>query len=123
LSADGRLVVFQSVASNLGSESGCPPAAYDTNLLPDIYLLDRGTRCVSRLSGSPAADWWSPSVAPAIDGAGRIVLFSSTQPVDREVASDFNLFERLILGRGAGPMRKSSSPEAVTAGMAQRYGC
>ena len=97
LSADGRLVVYQSVASNLGSALGCPPTSEDTNLVPDIYLLDRGTRCITRISGSPAAVWWSPSVAPAIDGAGTIVLFSSTQPVDGEVTNVFNLFERAML--------------------------
>jgi Tol biopolymer transport system component len=96
LSADGRLVVYQSVASNLGSARGCPPTSEDTNLLPDIYVLDRGTRCITRISGSPAAVWWSPSVAPAIDGAGTIVVFSSTQPVDGEVTSVFNLFEAML---------------------------
>jgi Tol biopolymer transport system component len=96
LSADGRLVVYQSVASNLGSATGCPPASQDANLLPDIYLLDRHTQCVTRISGSSAPDWWSPSVAPAIDGAGTVVLFSSTQLVDGEVTSNFNLFERLV---------------------------
>jgi Tol biopolymer transport system component len=110
LSADGRLVVYQSVASNLGSAPGCPPTSQDTNLLPDIYLLDRGTQCVTRISGSSAADWWSPSVAPAIDGAGTIILFSSTQPVDGEVTSDLNLFARLILSRGGGPVRRRTPP-------------
>jgi len=110
LSADGRLVVYQSVASNLGSATECPPTSPDTNLLPDIYVFDRSTRCVTRISGSPAADWWSPSVAAAIDGAGTIVLFSSTQPVDAEVTTDFNLFARLILGRGAGHVRRSPPP-------------
>ena len=110
LSADGRLVVYQSVASNLGSATGCPPTSQDTNLLPDIYLLDRVTQCVTRISGSSSEDWWSPSVAPAIDGAGTVVLFSSTQPVDGEVTSDLNLFERLILRRGAGHVCRSPLP-------------
>ena len=123
LSADGRLVVFQSVASNLGSTTGHPSTSRDTNLLPDIYLLDRGTQCVTRISGSPAADWWSPSVAPAIDGAGTIVLFSSTHPVDGEVTNDFDLFEHLVPGRGAGHVRRSSPPSVVTFGLARRSGC
>ena len=97
LTADGRLVVYQSIASNLGSAPGCPPTSQDTNLLPDIYMLDRVTRCTTRISGSPAAVWWSPSVAPAINGAGTIVLFSSTQPLDGEVTSDVSLFERAML--------------------------
>jgi hypothetical protein len=96
LSADGRVVVYQSMASNLGSAPECPHASRDTNLLPDIYLLDRCTHCVTRISGSSAAEQWSSSVAPALDAAGTIVLFSSTRPIGDEVTSDFNLFERLI---------------------------
>jgi hypothetical protein len=98
LASDGRLVVYQSVASNLGSAPGCPPAPQDTNLLPDIYLLDRETQCVSRISGSSAAVWWSPSVAPAIDEAGTIVLFSSTHQVGGEMTSELSLFERAVVG-------------------------
>ena len=93
LSADGRYVVYQSVASNLGSGSGCPRTARDTNLLPDVYLFDRATRCVTRISGSTTHEWWTPSVAPAIDGTGSLVVFSSTQPVgEDDVSTDFDLF-------------------------------
>ena len=93
LSADGRYVVYQSVASNLGSGSGCPRTPRDTNLLPDVYLFDRATRCVNRISGSTTHEWWTPSVAPAIDGTGSLVVFSSTQPVgDDDISTDFDLF-------------------------------
>ena len=93
ISADGRYVVFQSVASNLGTRRGCPPRAPDENLLPDVYLLDRTTGCVMRISGSPAQEWWTPSVAPAISGSGNIVVFSSSHPISRDdVTTDFDLF-------------------------------
>jgi Tol biopolymer transport system component len=93
ISADGRYVVFQSVASNLGTRRGCPPRARDENLLPDVYLLDRATGCVTRISGSPAREWWTPSVAPAISGSGKIVAFSSSQPSSEDdVTTDFDLF-------------------------------
>jgi Tol biopolymer transport system component len=93
ISADGRYVVYQSVASNLGSGPGCPRQVSDTNLLPDVYLLDRTTRCVTRVSGSPALESWTPSVAPAIDGSGTVVAFSSTQPVSEDdLSTDFDLF-------------------------------
>jgi Tol biopolymer transport system component len=93
ISADGRYVVYQSVASNLGSGSGCPRPVSDTNLLADVYLLDRTTRCVTRVSGSPAVESWTPSVAPAINGSGAVVVFSSTQPVSEDdVSTDFDLF-------------------------------
>ena len=100
LSADGRYVAYQSVASNLGSGPGCPRQVPDTNLLPDVYLLDRTTRCVTRISGSPTREWWTPSVAPAIDGTGSLVVFSSTQPVgEDDVSTDFDLFLFLRPGR------------------------
>jgi Tol biopolymer transport system component len=93
ISADGRHVVFQSLSSNLGSTGDCPRTRADTNLLPDVYLLDRMTGCMTRVSGSPADEWWTPSVAPAINGAGTLVVFSSTQWVDTtDVVSDFDLF-------------------------------
>jgi len=93
ISADGRYVVFQSVASNLRTRRGCPPRASDENLLPDVYLLDRTTGCVTRISGSPAHEWWTPSVAPAISGSGKIVAFSSSQPISEDdVTTDFDLF-------------------------------
>ncbi len=93
ISAGGRHVVFQSAASNLGSGPGCPPAVPDRNLLPDVYLLDRASGCMTRISGSPDQDWWAPSVAPAIDAAGAIIVFSTTQPGDEDdPGSDFDLF-------------------------------
>jgi Tol biopolymer transport system component len=93
ISADGRYVAYQSMASNLGSGAGCPHPVSDTNLLPDVYLFDRMTRCVTRISGSPGREWWTPSVAPAIDGAGTLVVFSSTQPIDEnDPSTDFDLF-------------------------------
>ena len=82
ISGDGRYIVFQSLASNLGSGPGCRGAISDTNLLPDVYLHDRTTRCVTRISGSAQKEWWTPSVAPAIDASGTLVVFSSTQPAD-----------------------------------------
>jgi Tol biopolymer transport system component len=93
ISADGRYVVYQSLASNLGSGPGCPPPVPDTNLLPDVYLFDRTTRCVTRVSGSPSREWWTPSVAPAIDSSGTLAVFSSTQPVgEDDLSTDFDLF-------------------------------
>jgi len=93
ISADGRYVVFQSVASNLGPGHGCRSRMPDKNLLPDIYLFDRTTGCVTRISGSPTREWWTPSVAPAISGSGALVTFSSTQPInENDVTTDLDLF-------------------------------
>lgn len=93
LSADGRYVVFESNASNLGAEPGCPRSASDTNLLPDVYVRDRVTRCIARLSGAAEHEWWTPSIAPAMAGSGHLVVFSSRQPAgDEDPGTDFDLF-------------------------------
>ena len=114
LSDDGEVVAYQSLASNLGSGPGCPRAGSDTNLLPDVYAFDRATRCVARISGSSGAEWWAPSVAPAIDASGGTIVFSSAQPSDADdPTTDFDLFhaadrqgsrERLRKARHVGPV-------------------
>jgi Tol biopolymer transport system component len=93
LSADGRWIVFQSLASNLGSRHPCPSTGRDQNLLSDIYLFDQMTGCVSRISRSPTEEWWNPSVAPSISALGDVVVFSSTQPAgDDDLGTDVKLF-------------------------------
>jgi Tol biopolymer transport system component len=97
LSDDGGVVAYQSLASNLGSGPGCPRAGGDTNLLPDVYAFDRATRCVARISGSSAAEWWTPSVAPVIGSLAGAIVFSSAQPSDADdVTTDFDLFQAVI---------------------------
>ncbi len=110
LSADGRYVVYQSIASNLGSRRGCPGSVTDTNLLPDVYLFDRASGCVTRISGSAEREWWTPSVVPAIDGAGSVVVFSTAQPDgDDDVSTDFDLWLRPTGPLRAAPPRQTSS--------------
>jgi Tol biopolymer transport system component len=102
LSDDGDVVAYQSLASNLGSGPNCSPAGSDTNLLPDVYAFDRATRCVARISGSSSAEWWTPSVAPAVDGSGGTIVFSSAQPSSADdPTTDVDLFEAVI-GKGGG---------------------
>jgi Tol biopolymer transport system component len=94
VSAGGRFVVFESLASNLASERRCRGEAADLNLLPDIYLMDVEAGRARRLStGGWPGEWWVPSVAPAIDGSGRIVAFSSRQPQSPDdVDTAFDLY-------------------------------
>jgi Tol biopolymer transport system component len=97
LSDDGGVVAYESLASDLGSRPGCPRAGRDTNLLPDVYAFDRARSCVARISGSSGAEWWAPSVAPAIDALGGTIVFSSAQPSDADdPTTDFDLFHALI---------------------------
>jgi hypothetical protein len=90
--------VLQSEASNLECARRCPPDRADENLLNDIYLFDRGAGVFTRLSGGPAS-WWAASLGPYIDATGRVVAFSSRQPIGPDdLTSDLDLF---ILSRDA----------------------
>jgi Tol biopolymer transport system component len=71
LSASGRYVVFESLASNLVSG--------DTNGAWDVFRHDRQTGTTTRVSVSSAgAQGNGPSIGAAITGYGDIVAFSST---------------------------------------------
>jgi Tol biopolymer transport system component len=92
LSGDGRVIAFESWASNLLCAGRCRDPDIDENLLPDIYLFDRTKGHLRRASGTGAA-WWTPSVAPGIDGTGAVVIFSSREPFGPEdMTADFDLF-------------------------------
>jgi Tol biopolymer transport system component len=98
ISADGRFVAFQSDASNLVCARRCAEAAADINLLWDVFLFDRTNGRIARMSEDDLGEWMEPSAGPAIDGAGRIVAFSSRHPVDaRDRGDDFDLFVRAVL--------------------------
>ncbi len=72
VSADGRYVAFESQATNL--------VPGDTNQLSDIFVKDRQTGAITRVSvrsdGNQAAD--GASVHPSISADGRYVAFEST---------------------------------------------
>jgi TolB protein len=92
LAGDGRVVAFESWASNLLCRGRCRGAEIDDNLLPDVYLFDRTTERFRRASGA-AAPWWTPSLGPGIDRTGGIVVFSSREPFGPEdLTADFDLF-------------------------------
>ncbi len=70
ISGDGRLVAFDSFASNLVPD--------DTNGVPDIFVRDRVSGVTTRVSVSSAgAQGNGPSFAPSISGDGRYVAFES----------------------------------------------
>jgi len=81
LSADGRLVAFHSLAGNL--------LPGDVNDQFDVFLRDRQTNSIERLSVTPLleeADYFSQT--PSISADGRFVAFSST--ATNLVANDTN---------------------------------
>ncbi len=91
MTADGRLVVFDSTASNLPC-GPCTQRVADDNLVTDIYAFDRTTGTFMRQSGAHAR-WWTPSVSPVADALGTTIVFSSRQPFgDGDPTADFDLF-------------------------------
>ena len=93
ISADGRFVAFQSDASDLVCGARCAPADEDINLVPDIFVFDRVSGGIKRLSGGSTGGWMEESVAPAMSAGGDVIAFSSRHPIDEhDVDHDFDLF-------------------------------
>ncbi len=75
LTADGGVVAFESVATNLTGD--------DADAVPDIFTRDLGagrTTLVSRASGAAGDKGTKRSVTPLISGDGRRVAFKSFAP-------------------------------------------
>jgi Tol biopolymer transport system component len=85
LSADGRYVAFESFGTNL--------VPGDTNGVTDIFVCDRSTGTLTRVSTTQAGD--EPNLdcyAPSLSADGRLVAFESTAsnlfPGDTNSVSD-----------------------------------
>jgi Tol biopolymer transport system component len=90
LSSDGRFVVFQSEASDLIQGE-------DFNLLWDVFVYDRSTDTMTRVSGDRDEAWMEPSVGPSIDARGSIVTFSSRHPTGAvDKGNDYDLYVAMI---------------------------
>ncbi len=95
ISADGRLVVFQSDASDMACARNCQPGTEDINLLPDVFVFDRITGQISPVSVSRDGTWMEESGTPVIDASGAVVVFASRHPISTgDVSNDFDLFVR-----------------------------
>lgn len=91
MSADGRFVAFQSVASNL--------VPYDNNMESDVFVYDREAATLSRASvTSTGAQAAGASYEPDLSADGRFVAFSSTainlDPADDSPWSDIFVHDR-----------------------------
>ena len=104
LSRDGRLVAFESGASNL--------VLGDTNFRRDVFVFDRHTGSTTRVSiDSQRNQGDGDSFAPAISADGRFVAFSSQ--ATNLVAGDFNRrVDIFVHDRQAGTTRRVSLGEA-----------
>ena len=97
VSDDGRFVAFQSQASDVLCMRHCTPSSEDINLLWDVFLLDRQSRVMTRVSGDEGGEWMAPSGGAAIDGAADVIVFSSRQPTEpTDLRNDYDLF---VVGR------------------------
>lgn len=93
ISEDGQIVAFQSEASDLLCHRRCPPAVEDINLLWDVFVMNRRTGTVRRVSRDATKEWMEPSTGPAINGSGKVVVFSSRHPIETsDTNNDFDLF-------------------------------
>ena len=91
ISADGRYVVFRSIASNL--------VPGDTNGAEDIFIHDRQTAQTTRVSvGSGARQANASSTSAAMSADGRYVAFTSAAsnlvPGDTNHALDIFVYDR-----------------------------
>jgi Tol biopolymer transport system component len=86
MSFTGRFVAFQSEANDLVTGE-------DFNLLWDVFVWDRATDAVARLSGDRQEVWLEPSSGPSIDAAGSVVAFSSRHPTGAgDTGNDYDLY-------------------------------
>jgi Tol biopolymer transport system component len=95
ISTSGTVVAFQSDASDLTCARRCAPALRDINLVADVFVFDRRTREIRRVSAGRTS-WMEPSLAPAVDGTGAVIAFSSRHPRDpSDQGDDYDLFVRV----------------------------
>jgi Tol biopolymer transport system component len=93
--ATGRLVVFESAATNLACGGRDRTACHkDLNLLADIFLWDRSTLQVTRVNTvTPELPWLEGGGYAAISLDGTTLAFLSRQPVsDADGRDTFDLF-------------------------------
>jgi Tol biopolymer transport system component len=96
ISADGSIIAFQSLASNLVCMKRCADDERAINLVSDVYVLDRASGAMTRASrDASGVEWMAPSRGPSLDHSGRVLTFSSRHPIDEaDVEHDDDLFIR-----------------------------
>ena len=112
VSADGRFVSFDSVASNLVSD--------DTNFRSDVFVRDRQAGTTRRVSvGSNGQQGDLDSAAPAIDTDGQVIAFRSAASTFVTEANQTPTFADDIFVRDARPpadlaLTLADSPDPAT---------
>jgi Tol biopolymer transport system component len=99
ISGDGRHVAFDSDASNL--------VPGDTNSLPDVYLHDRDSGSVERVSvASDGAEGNNPSAHAVVTPDGRYVAFGSF--ANNLVPGDTSFYDMFVRDRVTGSTERVS---------------
>ena len=110
ISDDGRFVVFSSRAPLVAADTAtCAPGTEPAANCPDVYLRDRQSGTISRLSvGSGGVQGNGPSSAPRISGDGRFVVFQSD--ASNLVAGDTNgVTDIFLVDRQTGTLTRVST--------------
>jgi hypothetical protein len=75
----------------------------------DVFLFDRRSGAMLRASADDRGEWMAPSGPPSLDHSGRVVAFSSREPVDEnDTDNDDDLYVRVRTGRN--DRRSGASP-------------
>ncbi|MBI4750657.1 MAG: PD40 domain-containing protein [Acidobacteria bacterium] len=99
INADGRIIVFQSVATNLVT------GQTDSANIVDVFVFDRQagtTELVSRAAGTTTTAGDGHSLRPLVDSSGRYIVFESlatnliTGQTEANNGEDVFVFDRLM---------------------------
>ena len=109
MSGDGRWIVFESEATNL--------VPGDTNGVTDVFLFDRVSGAISRISAAPDL----PSFSPDVSDDGNVIAFVSASAL-HSADPDTVSCERsppaclrpFVVDRQAGTTRRIPAPPIVT---------
>ena len=101
MSADGRYIVFESVATNL--------VAGDSNGMPDVFMHDRNTGETKAVTSSVGQSF--PASNPAISPNGRFIAFESRGVFSTILATNLSVY-RYNTATGQYSMASSAQPAA-----------
>jgi Tol biopolymer transport system component len=97
VSGDGQLVIFQSLASNLACARRCGRGEQDTNMVWDVFVHDRRTGSMKRVTADAGGGWADGGRGPSIDARGTVATFSSRHPrSEDDTGLDEDLFVRRL---------------------------
>lgn len=111
VSANGAVIAYQSLASNLICEAQCGPAENDINLLWDVYVYDRSARRTIRASSDDRDGWMEGGRGPTLEETGRLLALTSRHPRSaHDEGDDEDLFLVDLSAKGEATPTGNSRP-------------